>query len=183
MESVSVRSLLAVLLLAVGCASLGPLRSTGGCSETAPVDAEPATADQIPSLTGRFSLVQVTTSLPGEGKPAFRSQLELHRPDTATVSTMMFQRALGQPKDLRLVGSERWSQDHPPEPAEWDAGTLFIGCRNCFDASPTHYRITAISPRGFWGSWIDYQTGTVHVIGKDGKVAPNPAGYFCATRL
>ena len=34
-----------------------------------------------------------------------------------------------------------------------------------------------------WGTWIDYQTGLVCSIDKDGKLPSNPSGYFCATRL
>ena len=176
------RSSLALLLSAAACASIGPMRSAGGCSETPPSDAVPATSDRIPSLAGHFSLITVTTSW-GEGRGrGYRTELELHRPDTAIVVAMS-KRMLAKPKDLRLIGSERWSKTYPPEEAEWDAGTLYIGCRHCLDGSPQFYRITALSPRGFWGTWIDDQTGLVRNIDRDGKPLPHPSGYFCATRL
>lgn len=94
-------------------------------------------------------------------------------------------RGLGhQPRrDLRLLGEWRWNSKYPAEKAEWDAGTLYLGCRDCLDASPDYLRIEAVTATGFWGTWINHQSGIAHVVDDKGKPLPDPAGYFCAARL
>jgi hypothetical protein len=172
---------LGILIVTSACASVGRLSSEHACSEKPPEDARPATTERIDSLIGRFSLVTVNTSWPSEGIQSNRTDLELARADSATVAAARG-RMLGRPRDLRLVGSERWSTTHPPQPAEVDAGTLYIGCRDCLDGSPNILSITAISAHGFWGTWTDYQGGLIHNVGRNGQKLPRPAGYFCAMR-
>jgi hypothetical protein len=67
--------------------------------------------------------------------------------------------------------------------AEVDRSTLYIGCRDCTDSSPTHYRIRGVTPGGFWGTWADYQTGIGVLVDSSGKRLPNPEGYYCARRI
>ena len=43
--------------------------------------------------------------------------------------------------------------------------------------------IRGVNSRGFYGSWHDYQTGIGRAVGADGKPAPDPQGYYCATRV
>jgi hypothetical protein len=69
------------------------------------------------------------------------------------------------------------------QPAEIDSSVLYIGCRDCTDASPLVLRVRALSASGFWGSWRDYQTGIGYVVDGKGKRAPDPAGHFCAIRV
>ena len=176
------RAIVGLLLVTSSCASLSRLRPSLRCSDAPPADAIAFTTDRADSLAGRFSLIEVITSWAEPGGPPLTSELELHRPDTALVEKMIAERWIGRPKDLRLVGSARWSKEYPPEEAELDAGSLNIGCLgHCLDGSATQLLITAISPRGFWGTWVEHQ-GIVRNVGKDGKILPPPAGYFCATR-
>jgi hypothetical protein len=85
-------------------------------------------------------------------------------------------------RDLRLIGVLEWGPDKRHDAAEWDAGTLYLGCRDCTDASPDRLHIDAVSDRGFWGTWVNDQSGIARLMDDEGKPAPNPAGYFCAVR-
>jgi hypothetical protein len=82
-----------------------------------------------------------------------------------------------------LLGEWHWSAQYPAERAEWDAGTLYLGCRDCLDASPDHLRIESIVSTGFVGTWVNNQTGIARVVDDKGKTLPNPAGYLCAVRV
>ena len=87
-------------------------------------------------------------------------------------------------KDLQLEGSATpGSGGVRSQPAEVDAGIIYLGCRDCNDASPAVLRVHAISDAGFWGTWRDYQTGIGYVVDRAGKRAPDPSGYFCAIRV
>jgi hypothetical protein len=93
-------------------------------------------------------------------------------------------KAIHQPRrDLRMLGEWHWSAQYPAERAEWDAGTLYLGCRDCLDASPDHLRIESIVSTGFVGTWVNNQTGIARVVDDKGKTLPNPAGYLCAVRV
>jgi hypothetical protein len=83
---------------------------------------------------------------------------------------------------LRLIGIHEWGANKSHEAAEWDDGTLYLGCRDCNDGSPDRLRIEAVSASGFWGTWVNDQSGIVRLMDDDGRPAPNPAGYFCAIR-
>jgi hypothetical protein len=167
------------LMLSVGC-SLPWRHSAVGCSSP-PANATPVSAERVSTLTGRFRLTLVTTSFTS---PRSSSELTLRTPDSVARAGATV-RALGhQPRrDLRLVGEWHWSAKYPAERAEWDSGTLYLGCRDCLDASPDHLRIESIDPAGFAGTWADYQTGIAHVVDDKGKPLPDPAGYFCAVRV
>jgi hypothetical protein len=175
-------SLRVALASLAACASLHLSSDEAACPATPPPTAVAATRELIDDLTGRFRLTQVLTSFKIEkGGDAWQAILELKRPDSATRAEAA-RRSIGhmRRRDLRLVGTiqtNRWTQ-----PAEWDDGTLLLGCRDCNDGSPDHLRIDAVSPTGFWGTWVDYQTGIVRAE-RNGKPLPNPAGYFCAVRV
>jgi hypothetical protein len=178
-----VKVVLCLLPLLTSCVVINRLRPDHGCSVEPPASAlAPTTTSRIDSLAGRFDLVMVTTSFPStEGRPVWRTQLDLRRPDSGAVAAAV-RRGLDRPRDLRLVGVQRWSTRYRPNDAEVDGTTLYLGCRGCLDASPDVLRITASSTHGFWGTWRDYQTGIGRVVGKNGASLPDPAGYFCALR-
>jgi len=181
-EFLVVRVAVGLLFAVSSCASVSRLTGRSSCSEP-PASAAPPTEQQIASLVGRFSLTQVITSFPASEQPSpERTTVELHRPDSVTRAATA-RRLIGRPKNLQLVGTLGDKGHSLAGAVKVDAGTLFIGCRDCNDASPDHLKISAISDRGFWGTWVDYQTGIGRVFGKDGKPLPDPAGYFCALRI
>lgn len=170
-----------ILLAANACMSSRFGSATAGCSESLPADATPLTPERVSSLAGKFRVIQITTSFASE--PAV-SEVELLVADSVTRARASERRLGHSPRrDLRLTGTWRWNRDQPAEPAEWDGDTLFLGCRDCLDGSPERLRIRAITPAQFWGSWVDLQTGMIRVFDRNGKKLPNPAGYFCATRI
>jgi hypothetical protein len=126
-------------------------------------------------------LTQVTTS--SVDLPRVTTLL-LTAPDSAALSNAA-RRSLGHSprRDLRLVGTWRSSDDRRADSAEWDAGTLYLGCRDCLDASPDQLRIEALSAGEFRGSWVNDQTGIGRRFDSTGKALPDPAGYFCAEFL
>ncbi len=136
---------------------------------------------QIQSLVGDFTLLQVTTS-DGSGRVS-RTRLTLAATDSAS-RLHAIERSIGHMprRDLQLVGTWQWSSGRPPIRIEMDAGTLYLGCRDCTDASPDHLSVTTITPQGFSGTWIDFQTGLGYAVDDEGRRLPDPAGYFCAVR-
>lgn len=185
MSSLTPRAYLTVLAAAVsvcGSAHLGPSAST--CSPERPRDAVATTPERIDSLTGRFRVVLVTTSYVGKrGVEREQSQLELFHADSAT-RVKSRSRSIGHSvrRDLRLIGVHEWGPNKAHQAAEWDDGTLFLGCRDCYDGSPDRLHIEAVSPNGFWGTWVNDQSGIARLMDDEGKPAPDPAGYFCAVR-
>src|SRR2546428_4869446 len=112
---------------------------------------------------GTFRLVQVITSWSTDSAElsATRSWLSLAPTDSAQRATAGDRRLgrLSRP-NLQLIGSWRAAVDtHTYQPAELDAGVLYVGCRDCTDASPDYLHIAAVGPRGFWGTWQNLQTG------------------------
>lgn len=148
------------------------------CSAQPPQGAVPATPDRISRLAGRFRLTQVVTSYDAE---PYTTELLLVAPDSAARAHALV-RSIGHypRRDLRLLGTWWWSSKYPAQEAEWDAGTLYLGCRDCLDGSPDHLQIKAIMGRRFWGSWGNSQSGIGKIVDKTGKPVPDPNGYFCA---
>ena len=170
--------LVAVSLTACGRSSrLSPVAE---CREEKGVRIVP-TSSQLQSLVGEFTLLQVTTS--DHSNHVSRSRFTLEFPDSARRQRAMV-RSIGRVTrtDLQLVGAWKWDPKAPREEVEMDAGTLYLGCRDCTDASPYHLWITKITPRSFSGTWMDYQTGIVYSVNQLGERLPDPAGYFCAIR-
>src|SRR5687767_5525067 len=137
-------------------------------------------------LRGTFRLTMVTTTYPGTG-PIIDSSLilTLGEVDSARRAQATERRMGFVPrKRLLLEGSVvSNSGDARAQPAEIDDGILYLGCRDCMDASPAVLQVQVISEAGFWGSWRDYQTGIGYVVDREGRRAPDPAGPFCAIRV
>jgi hypothetical protein len=131
-------------------------------------------------MVGSFRVTFVTTSYQTS---AMRNEVDLFPVDSAT-RARAGERRLGHTprRDLQLVGRDFSSRQRPPVSAEWDDGILYLGCRDCFDGSPDKLTIGAVSEDGFWGWWVNEQSGTVRAVDRHGKLAPDPAGYFCARR-
>jgi hypothetical protein len=144
-------------------------------------------AAYVPLLAGSFRLVEVLTSFGTDSTELHASRLDLTLAlaDSVTVADSRMRRLGHRPRaDLRLTGSVRWPSIERPDTAEVDGLTLYLGCRDCLDASPDVLTITHVSPRGFWGRWENRQTGIGRAAdARTGEWLPNPAGYFCAWRV
>ena len=138
---------------------------------------------QAALMTGTFRLVLVTTSYPGFGTPVDSGwTLTLNTPDSAQRAQARERTVGHSPRQhLQLLGSIA-TAGTPVQPAELENGVLYLGCRDCNDASPLTLRLAEVSVAGFRGTWRDYQTGIGRVFDSSGKPAPDPAGYFCAVR-
>jgi len=51
-----------------------------------------------------------------------------------------------------------------------DDAVLYLGCRDCTDASPNVLEITRVSGAGSWGSWRNFQTWYRCPFGHSGSV-------------
>jgi hypothetical protein len=179
---------IAVLLLVIvtsqfvsACATARPGHWTERCDATPPANVVPLTPDRLPLMVGSFRVTLVTTSY--KASP-MRSEVELFAVDSTTRLRAGQPRVGRRPRaDVRLIGVDYWNRQSPADAAEWDDGVLFLGCRDCFDASPHKLRVGAVTEDGFWGWWVNEQSGTVRVVDRHGAPTPNPAGYFCARRV
>jgi hypothetical protein len=59
-------------------------------------------------------------------------------------------------------------------------GRLELGVWRGFDGSSTNLAVLGVSPHGFSGRWSS-DLGIVQIV-EQGRVLPNPNGYFCAIR-
>lgn len=138
---------------------------------------------QARNLAGVFSLRLEASSFK-VSRPAASAELALTVLDSAE-RTQARERRLGHlPRRAPRVGGEvRYMGSETAVPAEVDGVTLYLGCRDCLDASPLVLTIQAVSKDGFWGTWRDYQTGIGEVVDSlTGRPLADPAGRFCAQR-
>jgi hypothetical protein len=157
-----------------------------GCPPTAPSGARIIASDSVAQLAGTYDLVMVGLS---RGAPAWitRGRFNLSVADTLYRYWVWTIRGSIRRGDRPLVGKVAFFDSAgapgPPEPADVEDGVLYLGCRQCTDASPLELRLIAETPVWIWGLWEDEQTGIGRLIDASGNWAPNPAGYFCARRL
>jgi hypothetical protein len=59
---------------------------------------------------------------------------------------------------------------------------LVLGAVGTLEGYVEHLTITAVAPEGFWG-WWKAQSAMELAAGNQGRVLPDPAGYFCALRV
>ena len=182
------RTFVALTCLTCACAPVPqPETSPQSCPYLVPPGSDPYWANTTSSvlrLVGRYDLFAVTVS---DGPPVWTWQTEL----TLTTTDSLF-RPIPAPDTGAiyapwLAGTIRWkSQDgegvwrHDTVQVEYD--TMYVGCRHCNDGVVVDYHIIAITPYGFWGLWIDRQTGLGSIVDSTGRLLPNPAGHFCARR-
>ncbi len=150
------------------------------CSEPRVPGAAPFDSAAAPSLAGRYRLTTVNTAR-GWTRDSSEAVVVLVPNDTLR---RFYRPGLG---GLRRVGDRplagRYQAGRHRDTAEVEGRVLYIGCRNCLDGSPTHYLIRGSAPNGFWGTWVNYQTGLVQAVDERGRRLPNPEGVFCAVRL
>ena len=161
-------------------------RAQSSCPAAPPPNTTPFSDSLVSDLNGTFRLFVVTTSYPGSG-PTIDSGWTLRiasvdsarRAEATQRRIGVFPRKQLQMEGRALPNNAGWQ----PQPAEVDSGILYMGCRDCVDASPLVFRPQWRSERGFGGTWRDYQTGIGRVVDREGKWAPDPAGHFCAVRV
>ena len=181
------RTRTAVIVVLVGCAPGHAIPNAVGpeCPAVTP-RADSIRFVQSAALVGVFRLVLVLASTPrAQGEySASLSTLDLTLADSAQRAESRL-RSIGHAprRELRLVGAQRNSANERETAVEVDGPLLYVGCRDCMDASPTVLRIVSADDRGFFGTWHDYQTGIGRLFDEcTGKPSPDPAGYFCAWR-
>ena len=178
-----VRSFVVAVSIVTG-ASSPP--SAPQCPLQVPADASRPMDENVDWLIGDFTLVQVATQPAGE--PTITGRLHLGKPDTT----------IALPPRRRWPDLIGWfeSQDSRPE---WRAITsshdplnpgvtvadfgMWIGQHYMLDGASDNFQITAISPRGFSGWWKSDQGIALTLDTLTGRIIPDPAGYFCATRF
>ena len=132
-------------------------------------------------MVGSFHVTFVTTSYES---PPGRYEVDLFAVDSATRMRAMVPRfGRRARRDVRLIGATYANRQTAPDAAEWDDGILYLGCRDFLDGSPDKLTIGAVSESGFWGWWVNEQSGIARVVDRNGNWAPDPAGYFCARRV
>jgi hypothetical protein len=172
----------------MGCRSVGaPTTAPERCGPAVPASAEhPITARAI-GLAGDYELIQVQTQ-PRAGETSV-GRLHLAPLDSAERAHAVG----GAVRDLvgwleTEQGDTAWrpnagSKD-PAHPGAVLAGDhLRLGEGGGPDSHAEHLMITAVGKEGFWGWWkaqpgweVTLDEGTKHIL-------PDPAGYFCASRV
>jgi hypothetical protein len=138
--------------------------------------------DQYAALAGRFRLIQVDNSDSLTRPYAASSQLTLQMADSAERARSRARRIPFRTSDRQLVGIRRWTDPQPDDSAEVSEAALYLGCRECMDASPETLRIQRITTTGFSGTWAG-RSGIGIRVTAQGRVLPDASGYFCAERL
>jgi hypothetical protein len=142
--------------------------------------------DQLSWLIGDFVLVQVATQPAGE--PTVSGRLHLAKPDTT----------IPLPRLRRWPDLLGWFESPDATPG-WRASTssrdplnpgvtvenfgMRIGEQYMNDAAGDDFRITAMTRDGFWGWWKSDLGIAIALDTVAHRVIPDPAGYFCATRV
>ena len=168
-------------------AGIVPSQYDTSCTAQRPANAVPFDTAQWPLLRGRFWLETIDTSM--SDRYRWREELELHRPDSATRFYTGYRsgnRLDAAQGEILLQGRVYRGADTAVTLntiAEVERTVLFIGCRNCADGSPTYYRIQGVTSDGFWGRWVNNQTGLAQRVDADFKRTPDPAGFYCARRI
>ena len=177
-----------LVLCFIGCSSL--TQSARLQSSCRPVRGDPLRTigpTDWPQLAGEFRLIQVNDADSTMRPHAFQSRLILHIADSTERTRARARQLAFQSSDYQLAGVRRSPTVVPSgfdeEPAELAEAILYLGCRNCNDASPDRLRIHQITASGFVGRWGNGQTGIARIVYSNGKPAPDPSGYFCAKRV
>lgn len=135
-----------------------------------PATAQHPIALRTSALAGEYELIQVQSQ--PAGGTVIRSRLHLVPLDSSAKAAS----AGGAVRDL--VG---WR-----EPAEGDSAVVLAGQRLRLGSASSgelvqNLEITAVAPEGFWG-WWKADRGLALTETQTRRVAPDPAGYFCALR-
>ena len=177
------RLALTAVLLATSCTTVSQsTRLQSVCAPQHNVRLAALTSEQSAWLAGTFRLVQVENADSLSLPYAFESALTLQIADSAERIRSRARRIPLKSGDRQLIGIRRWPDRQPDDSAEVTHATLFVGCRQCFDAGADGFFIDHISFTGFSGTWYGSMGNSVRVNSK-GRTLPDPGGYFCAQRL
>jgi hypothetical protein len=166
----------------------------GACVQPAPVpeecpqafaNARPYDPGYVEDLAGTYEIRIVPTSY-GTTRAVSRAGLLLAVPDTLRRYYPEHFRGSHALLGQRLAGMWR----HPGatitealDEVSIEGGVLYIGCRQCLDASPDHFQIEHVSPIGSWGHWENPLTGLWVIVDSAGRQLPKPSGFYCAIRV
>jgi hypothetical protein len=167
---------LGALLMAACHPAATPAPASGRCEPTVPPAAQHPIATRTASLAGHYDLIQVQTQPAGGVVMAAR----LHLAPLDSVSRAAA--AGGAVRDLTgSLERERGARGEVVE-AVLAGQHLRLGRPGDPDDVVQHLTITAVAPDGFWGWWKADRGIAVAADPGTGRVAPDPAGYFCALR-
>jgi hypothetical protein len=171
-----------ILLASMGCARIpGLKRPTDEC--TAPAGPPLASLDSASRslLAGTFRLVQVGSP---EGRKLPRiSSLQLHLADSSERANAGAKRLGNRSRNLEMAGKRTILSSGTSDPAELDGIVLYVGCRECSDASPEALTLFAVTETGFSGRWLNPYSGIEVVLRANSRNVLTSPGHFCATRV
>ena len=174
---------LALVVIFLGCAPRFNTQPSG--TECMPsTQTQPATLSmrELAQMEGEFRLVQIDRSARDTAPSVRRSTLQLTVADSQQRVSARERRLGNRPRELQMVGRWIWSTSAAPEQAEVSGNRLYLGCRDCLDASPDQLFVREWTERGFAGDWVNFQTGIGVAVDRRGRPRPVPGGEFCAIR-
>jgi hypothetical protein len=181
-----VHRLVSIVALLAACSGPGHSSSAqpwpADCPPTAPRGSKPIEDSDVESLRGHYKVTLVSLS---QGPYSWTGSLHLVPTDTLRRFYVQTLRGYVKRGERPLAGEYRDGGDSLPrvDEAEVEDGVLFLGCRRCMDGSPYRLRLLAQTSTIVWGLWEDPQSGIERVADSGGQALPNPAGYFCLTRV
>lgn len=190
----------AVRVVSLGFLAVWLLACSGGvgpraCPPTAPDGYAVFDTASFPLLAGDFELRTVATSA---GMPAtpVTTRIHLYLQDSTRRFRFMTRGSGRTPGERPIAG---WVVSPRPDPRadtssfardpeqpgiEWVGRELYMGWgRDMLDGMGTAFRVEAVSPNGFWGSWREDMGMGRLVDRRTGEFLPDPSGYFCADRI
>lgn len=176
------RVALCLLIAATGCAGIvGRARRSDDCK--APLGSPLTVIDSASRslLEGSFRVTQVG-SAKGRRHPTIRV-LQLHRADSAERADARAKRLGNRPRNVDMVGTSTTEGTGQVDPAELDGNVLFIGCRECSDASPDAFSLFLVGKNGFAGRWHNPYSGITVVMRENSRNVLLSPGHYCAARL
>jgi hypothetical protein len=157
------------------------------CGPHVPASAQHPLAIRAAALAGDYDLIQVRTQ--PDGGMTTSGRLHLSPLDSLARAGAVG----GAVRDLvgwldLQQGDSAWRSNaasrDPQHPGVVLAGEhARIGVPGYLDGYTEHLTITAVSPDGFWGWWRGERGLSLSAEPAGGRVAPDPAGYFCALRI
>ena len=174
---------LSLLLAGAACCTPSRLPRAADCFPPSKLFVLPD-SEAITALAGEYEMTTVAT-VAGYDSTPYRSRLSL-RPAPADSARVTHWQPNGVDAQWRpLIGRLEWmsqGQSYSDVVAVYRSSFTVGRAQDCEDCSPTYYSIV-ISPSGFTGRWVDYQTGNVFAVDARGRKLPNPEGYYCARRV
>lgn len=174
----AVQPRLVCIVLLIGCVAPSPVpEECPRAFETA----EPLDSVPLERIMGTYEVDMVPTSygLTRMGAPA---RLILAPPESLRLYFPNEYRPPAGGLTPVIAGLYRPDGAAGTSVVEYDAGILYMGCRNCLDGSPDRFRVEQVAATGFWGHWDNPQTGIWRIVDTAGRPLPSPSGIYCAVR-